>query len=679
MLRVATDIGGTFTDLVYVDKEGNIGVGKTHTTPPSFENGILDVIQKLNIDLEDIEAFFHGSTVVINAITERKGVKTGMITTKGFRDILEIARGNRPDLFNLLYEKPTPFIPRHLRNELDERVDVEGNVLKSVESNEIREIVNYFKKENVEAIAIVLLHAYKNPEHEILVKKEIEAVWPEVQITASHELTNEWREYERASTTVLNSYVKPIVSDYIKNLNSKLQGMKENTSKFIMQSNGGITTFEGAIESPINLLESGPVAGVMGAAVLGDMLGEKNIISLDIGGTTAKCSLIDQGQVKVTTDYKIEKTNINAGYPIKVPVVDIVEIGNGGGSIAWNHEGTIKVGPLSAGAIPGPVAYGKGGEEPTTTDANLVTGRLSPNNFDYEVDMSRVKEAIDNKIATPFDLDVDQAALGIIRIANSNMLNALKLISVRKGYDPRDFTLVATGGGGAMHAAALAKELGIKKIIIPVAASVFSAWGMLLTDLRHDYIYTNNKRVAELDYEEFNHNWNLLEEEAYTQYEAEGVKKDTLYFIRHVDMRYAGQEHTVKVPIPAGEITAKEMQQVILKFHDLHEQAYTFKLEESETEIVNVHLIGYGKVNKPALKKCEVNREGKSALKEKREVLFEQDGWLDANVYDRNLLMAGEQIEGPAIIEEDSVSTLIFKNQHAKVDDYGNIIIYLEG
>lgn len=678
MLRVATDIGGTFTDLVYVDNEGNVGVGKSHTTPPNFEQGILDVLKKVNVDLEEIDTFIHGTTIVINAITERKGVKTGLITTKGFRDVLEIARGNRPDLFNFLYKKPTPFVPRYLRLEMTERLDFEGNVVKGIEKSQITDIVNYFKKEKVEAIAIVFLHAYKNPIHERLVKETIKELWPEVDVTASHELTNEWREYERTSTTVLNSYVRPIANNYIKKLEKKLNNLKADTKKFIMQSNGGTTTFEGATMAPINLLESGPVAGVIGAAILGELLGEKNIISLDIGGTTAKCSLIDQGEVKVTTDYKIEKTDKTAGYPVKIPVVDIVEIGNGGGSIAWNHEGVIKVGPQSAGALPGPVAYGNGGKEPTTTDANLVTGRLSPSNFDNKVDMEIVRKAIKDKIAKPFNLKTEDAALGIIRIANSNMLNALKLISVRKGYDPREFTLVATGGGGAMHAAALAQELGIKKIIIPVATSVFSAWGMLLTELRHDYISTNNQRVEYLDYCDFNFKWDSLESEAYKQYDREGVERENLYFARYVDMRYLGQEHTVKVGVPSGELTKENMKEVVDRFHQLHERAYTFKLENAETEVVNLHLIGYGKVNKPTLKKLPNSLKDEEAFNELRDVLFEEKGWLKTNVYDRELLAAGEKVFGPAIIEEKSASTLIYPNQYAEIDDYGNIIIHLE-
>lgn len=678
LLRVATDIGGTFTDLVYVDAEGNIGVGKSHTTPPNFEQGILDVLEKTGIQIGEIDTFIHGTTVVINAITERKGVKTGLITTKGFRDVLEIARGNRPDLFNLLYKKPTPFVPRHLRLEVTERLDFEGNVRSPLEKSEFIEIIEYFKAEQVEAIAISFLHAYKNSSHEQEAMAFVKELWPEVEVTASYQISNEWREYERTSTTVLNSYVKPIASAYIHKLESQLKEMKADTNQFIMQSNGGTTTFDSAMESPINLLESGPVAGVIGSAILGEFLGEKNIISFDIGGTTAKCSLIDQGEVKVTTDYKIEKTDKSAGYPVKVPVVDIVEIGNGGGSIAWNDNGTIKVGPQSAGALPGPVAYGKGGTEPTTTDANLATGRLSPHNFDNEVDMDKVKQAIYEKIAEPFGLSTDDAALGIIRIANSNMLNALKLISVRKGYDPRDFTMVATGGGGPMHAAALAQELGMKKVIIPVASSVFSAWGMLVTELRHDYIRTSNRRVADLDYTVFNSEWNKLEDEANEQYTNEGIAKESLYFARFVDMRYLGQEHTVKVAVPNGELSETTMDEVIIRFHQLHEKAYTFKLENAETEIVNLHLIGYGKVNKPAMKKLQNADNPQDSLIEQRQVLFENVGWKTTKVYNRDFLSAKEKIAGPAIIEEKSASTLIYPNQNAEIDEYGNIIIYME-
>lgn len=676
-MRVATDIGGTFTDLVFVDQQGKIGVAKSHTTPPNFEKGVLDVINVSGINTDQLETFIHGTTVIINALTERKGVKTGLITTKGFRDVLEIARGNRPDLFNIHYEKPLPFVPRYLRQEVEERMNYKGEVVQALHKERLKEIIEYFKKEKVEAIAVSFLHSYSNPVHEIETVEYIKELWPEVAVTASHEVTREWREYERTSTTVLNSYVKPIASSYVDRLENKLKEVGNKSNKYIMQSNGGTTTFEQSKQTPINMVESGPVAGIYGSAILGNILGEKNIIAFDIGGTTAKCSLIDNGEVKVTTEYNIERTDRTAGYPIKVPVVDIVEIGNGGGSIAWIDEGgSLRVGPQSAGALPGPIAYGKGGTEPTTTDANLVVGRLSPKNFDSEVDMEQVKKAIGEKIAKHFDTSVDEAALGIIRIANSNMLNALKLISVRKGYDPRDFALVAFGGGGSMHAPALAKELGVRKVIVPVATSVFSAWGMLMTDLRHDYIQTFIRRVEGIDFDELNKTLGNQEASAIDQYKKEGVKEESVLFSRFVDLRYVGQEHTVKVPVPNGQISNANMKQVIRKFHEAHEQLYTFKLEESPTEIVNLHLIALGSVKKPELAKLEnVGGTLQGALIEVRPVLFEEHGWIDTNVYNRNKLSPNAVMEGPVIVEEQSASTVVYPGQTVTVDAYGNLII----
>ncbi|WP_282172206.1 hydantoinase/oxoprolinase family protein [Cytobacillus firmus] len=676
-MRVATDIGGTFTDLVYVNEEGEIGVAKSHTTPPNFEKGVIDVIEKSGIDQTAIQTFIHGTTVIINALTERKGVKTGLITTKGFRDVLEIARGNRPDLFNVRYQKPVPFVERYLRQEVEERLNYKGEVLSSLNKERLKEIIQYFKEQEVEAIAVAYLHSYVNPVHEIETVNLVKELWPEVAVTASHEVTKEWREYERTSTTVLNSYVKPIAASYVNRLHNKLIENETDSQNYIMQSNGGTTTFNSAKQTPINMVESGPVAGIYGAAVLGEILDEKNIIAFDIGGTTAKCSLINQGEVKVSTDYFIEKNERSAGYPIKVPVVDIVEIGNGGGSIAWiDGAGSLKVGPQSAGALPGPVAYGQGGTEPTTTDANLITGRLSPENFDYEVDLDKVKAAIKEKVADHFGMSVEDAALGIIRIANSNMLNALKLISVRKGHNPREFSLVAFGGGGSMHAPALAKELGVKKVIVPVASSVFSAWGMLMTDLRHDYIQTYIRRLKLLDPSELNKEWNSIETQALKQYQEEGVSEEDVLFTRFADIRYLGQEHTVKVPVPNGEWSEETISEVVERFGDLHEQHYTFKLEGTPTEIVNLHLTAFGKVLKPELKRLtSTSNDAQEAFKETRPVYFEHTGWVETKVYYRNLFGKGMKISGPAIVEEPSASTVIYPDQSLTVDEYGNLII----
>ena len=679
-MRVATDIGGTFTDLVAVDDQGKTILTKSHTTPPNFEEGVIKVIQKSGVCPQEIKDFIHGTTTIINALTERKGAKTALITTKGFRDVLEIARCNRPDLFNMVFAKPRPFIPRYLRKEVEERVSFDGKIVTPLNEDDIRTAVEYFKKEKVEAIAVCYINSYANDEHEKRTVELIRKLWPEVFVTSSIEVTKEWREYERTSTIALNSYVMPVASSYIDNLDRRLKETGCHAKEYIMQSNGGTTTFEQAKQTPINMVESGPVAGVYGSAILGKMIGEKNIIAFDVGGTTAKCSLIDNGEVKVTTEYRIERTESYAGYPIMAPVVDIVEIGNGGGSIAWIDEaGSLKVGPQSAGAVPGPVAYGIGGTEPTTTDACLVTGRLSAENFDNQVDMDAVRAAIQEKVGDAFGMDTDEAAMSILRVAEANMYNALKLISVRRGYDPRDFTMVAFGGGGPMHCAYLAKELNIRKVIVPIAAPVFSAWGMLMTDVRHDYIQTNIRRMNEVSAEELNDMWEGLLSQAQEQFEKEDIPKENIVCNYIADMRYMGQEHTVKVNVPPIPWSEETKEEIIQRFHDTHEHFYTFRLTDTPTEIVNLHLVAYGRLTKPELAKIPP-QEGpvEDAKKEIRKVYFAEDGWMDTPVYLREKLGRGAVLDGPVIVEEAAASAVAAKGQRITVDDYGNLIIETE-
>ena len=679
-MRVATDIGGTFTDLVAVDDQGKTILTKSHTTPPNFEEGVIKVIQKSGVCPQEIKDFIHGTTTIINALTERKGAKTALITTKGFRDVLEIARCNRPDLFNMVFAKPRPFIPRYLRKEVEERVSFDGKIVTPLNEDDIRTAVEYFKKEKVEAIAVCYINSYANDEHEKRTVELIRKLWPEVFVTSSIEVTKEWREYERTSTIALNSYVMPVASSYIDNLDRRLKEAGCHAKEYIMQSNGGTTTFEQAKQTPINMVESGPVAGVYGSAILGKMIGERNIIAFDVGGTTAKCSLIDNGEVKVTTEYRIERTESYAGYPIMAPVVDIVEIGNGGGSIAWIDEaGSLKVGPQSAGAVPGPVAYGIGGTEPTTTDACLVTGRLSAENFDNQVDMDAVRAAIQEKVGDAFGMDTDEAAMSILRGAEANMYNALKLISVRRGYDPRDFTMVAFGGGGPMHCAYLAKELNIRKVIVPIAAPVFSAWGMLMTDVRHDYIQTNIRRMNEVSAEELNDMWEGLLSQAQEQFEKEDIPKENIVCNYIADMRYMGQEHTVKVNVPPIPWSGETKEEIIQRFHDTHEHFYTFRLTDTPTEIVNLHLVAYGRLTKPELAKIPP-QEGpvENAKKEIRKVYFAEDGWMDTPVYLREKLGRGAVLDGPVIVEEAAASAVAAKGQRITVDDYGNLIIETE-
>ncbi|MCL4516679.1 MAG: hydantoinase/oxoprolinase family protein [Firmicutes bacterium] len=680
-MRIATDIGGTFTDLVYLDeKTGRVGFAKVDTTPPNFEAGVINTIGKAGIDPREVDFFVHGTTVIINALTERKGAKTALITTKGFRDVLEIGRGNRPDLYNFYYRKPKPFVPRYLRFEIEERINYKGEVLKPLKEEEIHRAIQRLRAEGVEAVAICFLHSYVNPAHERRCAEIVRAEWPEVALTVSHEITREWREYERTSTAVLNSYVMPTARQYIDRLAERLEHLGVGRSRYIMQSNGGTTSFQQARHSQIQMVESGPVAGIFGASVVGRLLDEKNVIALDIGGTTVKCSLIENFEMKVTTEYKIEWTREFAGYPIKIPVVDIVEIGAGGGSIAWiDAAGSLHVGPQSAGAVPGPVCYSRGGTSATVTDANLVAGRINPNYFlggEIKADIAKAQEAIGH-LAERLGVTTDEAALGIIRLANANMVNALKLVSVRRGHDPRDFALVAFGGGGSMHAMALARELRVKKVVIPVAPAVFSAWGMLMTDLRYDVIQTSIRRADQFSPEDANALWRELEAEAAKHYVNERIRPEQVVFSRFADMRYLGQEHTVKVPVPTVKLDEALLEETRVRFHQLHEQSYTFRLE-SPIEYVNFHLTAFGTVSKPELVKLTTRGvAAREAMKGIRKVHFDQEGWQEAVIYERSKLAAGATLTGPAVVEEPAASTVVFPGQRLTVDDYGNLIIEL--
>lgn len=679
-MRVATDVGGTFTDLVYYDEDtGQFGSAKANTTAPDYEHGVLDTVDKSGLDVAAITYFAHGTTVVINALTERKGVKTGLVTTRGFRDVLEIARGNRPDLFNFYFTKPKPFVPRHLRAEITERTDYKGNEVTPAALPELGPIVEDFKAQGVKAVAICLLHSYANPDHELQVAQEVKRLWPEVAVIASHEITREWREYERSNTTVLSAYVHPIANSYLTSLEQELRGKGTEAPLYIMQSNGGVATMQAAKRNPIAMVESGPVSGVLGAIVLGQVIGVENIIALDIGGTTAKCSLVERGQPRMTTEYRIEWSRTNPGYPIKTPVIDIVEIGSGGGSIAWLDEvGSLHVGPKSAGAVPGPAAYGRGGAAPTTTDANLITGRIDPDYFlggEITPDMENVRQAF-GELAARLESQIDDVARGVIRIANANMVNALKLVSLNRGHDPRDFTLVAFGGGGGMHAAALAMELNIPEVIIPINPAVFSAWGMLLSDLRRDYIRTSVTRLESTPPAQVDKLFADLEAQAAKDFAVDGVGGDRLITQRFADMRYLGQEHTVRVPFPSGKVDAEALRVAVERFHETHEREYTYRLT-SLVELVNYHVVAIGLVPKPEVAKlAATGRRPAEAMRGKRTVDFDTHGVHATSIYERNRLEPGMEIGGPAIIEEPATTIVVFPGQQAEVDDYGNLRIH---
>ena len=685
-IRVATDVGGTFTDLVFfeTDESGrqSIRTAKVDTTPPNFDEGVLNVLAKGNVDIGSVSFFAHGTTVVINALTERKGVKTGLITTEGFRDVLEIARGNRPDFFNLMYEKPKPFVPRHLRRETPGRINYRGEETAKLDLSGVPAILDDFRAEGVRAIAICLLHAYANPRHEQALAAEARKLWPEVAVVASHQITREWREYERTNTTVLSAYVQPIAETYLERLERSLAAAGSRGQIYIMQSNCGVDSLAATKAIPITMVESGPASGFWGAAELGRIIGEPNILALDIGGTTAKCSLIEGGHVKIMTDYWIERSRRSSGYPVMVPVVDVVEIGNGGGSIAWVDEfGKLHVGPQSAGALPGPAAYGRGGAEATTTDANIALGRINKDYFfggEIKVDTAAVDSALGD-VAEKLGVNPIEAARGIVRIANNNMINALKLVSLNRGYDPRDFALVAFGGGGAMHAAALGAELGVKKVVIPRAAPVFSAWGMMMSDLRRDYFVT---RLIETDGADPSSVaaalGGLIEEAAAAaraQFAAESIAPDRVKLTPFLKCRYQNQEHSVEAPLTYGPVDSVVVNDLVSRFHAIYEREYTYRLE-APVEIVGLHLVASAEVGK--LRLMPLPKTGaalEAARKGRRLVDYATEGVHEADIYDAGRLEPGMGFAGPAVAEDAGSTIVVHPGQGVAIDDYGNVHI----
>lgn len=741
-MHLATDIGGTFTDLVYVSSEtGTVRFFKSSSTPHNFSDGVLDVIRKSGLDLALVHDFVHGSTVVINALVQRTGARTGLVTTRGFRDILGIGRANRPDMYNLRFAKQPPFVPREWRFEVRERLDFLGNVVEPLDEDDVRHVAERAREEGLQALAVCFLHSYANPAHEEQCSALLRELLPDVTVTVSHHITKEWREYERTNTAVLNAYVQPVVKDYLSELESKLTGAGLRVPPQIMKSNGGTATFAVAREQPIHLVESGPVAGVVGARAVAKLIGRENVITLDIGGTTAKTSLIDGGEVRITTEYRIERDAHSAGYPIKVPVVDIVEIGAGGGSIAHLDEGgALRVGPQSAGSVPGPACYENGGSDPTVTDANLLTGRLNPDYFlggELRLFPERARTAVE-PLADSFGLSVEEVALGILRIANASMINAIRLVSVRRGYDPRDFALVAFGGGGPTHAGALARELFIKKVIIPQAPGTFSALGMLVTKPIQDFVRTRLLPCTDESMAEVQRIFEDIEREALSFMVDAGYDAKRITLRRMLDTRYRGQEHTVRVPVADVDKAAIEA-----RFHELHEQTYTFRLD-SDVEFVNFHVsavyeaapldlhslsveapgaeaadaagaggsggaairtgatrgahIGAGGAGGPSSGAVGTNgavgtdgaigndgafgtagaaagMDNAAALKGVRGVWFDESGEVQTPIYERALLIPEHTIDGPAIIEEPGSTTVVYPGQSASLDEWGNIVL----
>lgn len=674
MGRLGTDIGGTFTDLVHFDENsGTLRVAKSLTTARDLTEGLINAIAQSGISAEGVNFFVHGGTTVINAITERKGVRTALVTTAGFRDVLEIARGNRPDLYNLRFEKELPFVPRELRFEVRERIGPDGRIIEALNHDDLDAVAEACRAAQVEAIAIVFLHCYAEPRHELAAAEHLARLLPEIPITTSHAITREWREYERCNTAVLNAYVQPIIRQYLDRLGHRLGNAGYDCALQFMQSNGGTASFRWAREHPIALIESGPAAGVNGAVLISRLCNEPDVIYLDIGGTTAKCSTIRDHQASITTEYKLEWTRRNFGYPVRTPVVDIVEIGAGGGSIAWfDAAGILRVGPVSAGGDPGPACYGRGGTDPTVTDAKLLTGVINPQNFaigQFTLDKDKAASAM-QRIADGLGCSIEEAAISVIRLVDANMIDALKLVSIQRGHDPRDFALVVGGGGGGMHAAKLSREIGVKEVIVPLHPGLFSAWGMLASEQRKDFVRSRLSLVRDTPMSEVQAVFRELRASAEDDFASEsGVDATALSFMASIDLRYLGQEHAVTVPL---DLAAATIDEILEEFHRLHEQTYTFKLVDTEVEFVTYRL--KAEVRGPRPEIAPLSAEGRSAdlaRRADREVNFGEEGLHMATILDRDLLPPGFQTRGPAVIEEATSTTIVLPGQVLEVDRFG--------
>lgn len=678
-LRVAIDIGGGFVDLVALDDEtGETLWAKAQVTPADLGDCVQRVFQSSGADPQRVAQLLHGQTLVINAILQRRGARVGLITTKGFRDILALQRANRRDIFNLRYRKPEPFVPRERRLEVDERTLADGQVLQGIDEEEVRRVCRALQDEGVESVAICFINGYRNPANEIRAR-EIVRDFPMTFVCCSSDVTREWREYERTSTCVLNAFVMPLMDRYLDLLTRNFRRLGMKGTLYMMLSGGGVASFEYAAQRPIETVESGPVAGVVGAAKLASLMGEENIIALDGGSTTTKASLLEGLRLKFTTDYAIERDEFNPGYPIKAPVVDINEIGNGGASIAWLDEsGQLKVGPLSARAHPGPACYGWGGKEPTLTDAFLVTGFLNPDNFlggDFRIQPELAREAL-GKLARHYGISVEEAAFAVVRVSNNNAAQLLRLISVQRGFDPRDFTLLAYGGSGPIMAPYLAEELEIPKVVIPaIPPGNFSAWGLLMSDLRHNVVQTLVQRLDSGDAAMvLNSAYAALEGEIAEKYRSEGIVAEVV-LERTADVRHSGQEHTINVPVSAGTITEESLSQLTGRFREHHQREYGFGLPGA-VELVNLRICGVVPVPKPAPSYRQPTTQTlKEAVVGERPVYWGTGGIVPTTIYRRDLLPGSAVLRGPAIIEESSSTIIVPDGVQASIDKMGNVIL----
>jgi N-methylhydantoinase A len=691
--RVGVDIGGTFTDIVLLGEDGTRRTRKVSSTVDDYAaaigEGLAQILAESGSNGAAILELLHGTTVASNAILERKGARTGLVTTKGFRDVLEIRTLRFPRLYDLSWTKPPPLVERHLRVEVDERIAARGEILRPLAEAEIEGALDRLLSQDVEAIAVCLLHAYANPAHEEMVARVAARRAPGLPLCISSRVLPEIREYERTSTTVINAYVKPIVERYLASLAARLRQTGIAAPLLLMQSNGGLMTAEAAAEKPVHIVESGPAAGVVGVRALARQLGIPQAISFDMGGTTAKASLIENGEVSRAQEYQVgggvmigSRLLSGAGYTLKVPAIDLAEIGAGGGSILWiDKGGALQVGPTSAGAAPGPVCYDRGGTAPTVTDANLVLGYLNPRHLvggALPLDREKACAALAEQIAQPLGLGVEAAAYGAFRIAASNMIRAIKAVSSERGRDPRQMTLVAFGGNGPVFAAAMAAELAIERVLIPPAAGVFSSFGLLCSEVEHHFSQTRKVLLAELDPAELGALLATLETEARRRLAADGFPDGRVVLERAAALRYQGQSFELDVGLPEGAVDRLALAALAEAFGREHERTYGHRAgPEEPVELMTLKVVGRGLSDPPrAALAAQAALPQRVATPGLRDCYFgAAQGWCRTRILDRADLAT--PCRGPCIIEEYDSTCVVPPGAEAGLDRLGNIAITL--
>jgi N-methylhydantoinase A len=678
-MRVGVDSGGTFTDVCLFDEAtGRIAVWKVPSTPddPSrgIAEGVAEGVRRMDADAASISYFGHGTTVATNALIQHRGVKTGLITTDGFRDLLEIGRQKRPDLYDLQADKPPPLVSRDARMEVPERLRHDGTVETPLDEAALRTAVRRLRAAGAQAVAVCFLYSFLHPAHEEAALRILAEEFPTAFVCVSHQVAPEFREFERMSTTVVNAYLGPVMQGYIRRLGDRLADLGMRATPHMTQSNGGVIGFEQAARLPVRTVLSGPSTGVVGAQEVGRLVGFSDLITFDMGGTSTDVALVQRGQRRLASEAVVH------GYPIKAPKLDIHTVGAGGGSIAYvDSGGLLKVGPGSAGADPGPVCYARGNDSPTVSDANVVLQTLNPTHLlggRMPVRQDLARAAIE-RLATSLNMDVMATAQGIVSVVTANMARAIRVISVQRGHDPRDYMLIAFGGAGPLHAARLAKELEIGRILVPRNPGILCAMGLLLTDLRADFATTRLHTLSTATMADVADAFAMLRAQAEAWFAAEGIAQDARRITRTVDMRYAGQNYELPVPLPDGAIGAASLDALAEGFAAAHQQIYGFTAEDDPIQLVTFRIEATGVVPKASFDPHpDAGPDASGALAAHRKVWLPEHGrFVACPVYDRDRLRPGNRIIGPAIVEQMDATTLVLPDMIASVEPYLNLIM----